>query len=115
MAPRRSWSKVDNPWWSGHVATWYGGHQDAEDYCRQRDLSTATLMQWARHLLSAEDLRKRTEELQKLRRQRPERQPKNAPPKRPRRPRRHRYGVRTDSGPIALQAFSGSPSRPQLL
>jgi hypothetical protein len=35
-----------------------GGHQDAEDYCRQYDLSTATLMQWARHLLSAEDLRK---------------------------------------------------------
>jgi len=31
------------------------------DYCRRRDLSTATLMLWARHLLSPEDLRKRAE------------------------------------------------------
>jgi hypothetical protein len=62
-------------------------------------------MQWARHLLNAEDLRKRTEDLQKSRRKTPERQPKNAPPKRPKLPRRNRYSVRTDSGPIALRAF----------
>jgi transposase-like protein len=64
-------------------------------------------MRWARHLLSAEDLRKRTEDLQKLRRKKPERQPKNARPNRPKRPRRNRYSVRTDSGPLALQAFWG--------
>ena len=57
--------------------------------------------------MSAEDLRKRTEDLQKLRRKKPERQPKNARPNRPKRPRRNRYSVRTDSGPLALQAFWG--------
>ena len=62
-------------------------------------------MLWARHLLSAVDLRKRTEDLQKLRRKERERQSKNRPPKRPKRPRRNRYSVRTDSGPIALRAF----------
>ena len=25
MAPRRSWAKADNPYWSTHVATWYRG------------------------------------------------------------------------------------------
>jgi hypothetical protein len=83
------------------------------------------LMQWVRHLLSAEDLRKRAEDLQKLRRKERERQSKNRPPKRPKRPRRNRYSVRTDSGPIALRAFwsmhveamnwsgMGTPSMPQ--
>ncbi len=97
MAPRRSWAKANNPFWSAHVAAWYRSALDAEDYCRRRDLSTATLMQWARHLLSAEDLRKRAEDLQKLRRKERERQSKNWPPKRPKRPRRNRYSVRTDS------------------
>ena len=64
-------------------------------------------MRWARHLLSAQDLRKRAEDLQKSHRKKPERQPKNAHPNRPKRPRRNRYSVRTDSGPLALQAFSG--------
>jgi hypothetical protein len=105
MAPRRSWAKANNPFWSAHVAAWYRSALDAEAYCRRRYLSTATLMLWARHLLSAEDLRKRTEDLQKLRRKERERQSKARPPKRPKRPRRNRYSVRTDSGPIALRAF----------
>jgi hypothetical protein len=83
-APRRSWAKADNPFWSRHVAAWYRSALDAEDYCRRRDLSTATLIQWARHLLNAQDLRQRTEDLQKSRRKTPERQLKNAPPSGPR-------------------------------
>jgi hypothetical protein len=63
------------------------------------------LLLWARHRLSAEDLRKRAEDLQKLRRKEPERQSKNWPPKRPKRARRIRYSVRTNRGPIALRAF----------
>jgi transposase-like protein len=105
MAPRRSWVKADNPFWSNHVAAWYRSALDAEHYCRKHDLSTASLMRWARHLLSAEDLRKRAEDLQKSHRKKPERQPKNAHPNRPKRPRRNRYSVCTDSGPIALRAF----------
>jgi transposase-like protein len=62
-------------------------------------------MRWARHLLSAEDLRKRAEDLQKLRQKKPERQSKKRSPKRPKRPRRNRYSVPTDNGPIALRAF----------
>jgi hypothetical protein len=87
MAPRRSWAKADNPYWSAHVAAWYRSALDAEDYCCRRDLSTATLLLSARHLLSAEDLRKRAEDLQKLCWKKPERQSKNPPPKRPERPR----------------------------
>ena len=68
MAPRRSGAKADNPFWSQHVAALYRSALDAEDYYRRRDLSPAKLMLWARHLLSAEDLRKRAEDLQKLRR-----------------------------------------------
>ena len=64
-------------------------------------------MRWARHLLSADDLRKRAEDLQKLRRKKPRRQPKKAQSNTPKRPRRNRYSVRTDSGPVALQAFWG--------
>ena len=105
MAPRRSWAKADNPFWSNHVAAWYGSALDAEEYCRKHDLSTASLMRWARHLVSAEDLRKRTEDLQKSGRKKPERQPKNGQSNKPKRPRRNRYSVRTDSGPIALRAF----------
>jgi hypothetical protein len=67
MAPRRSWAKADNPFWSNHVAAWYGSALDAKHYCRKHDLSTASLMRWARHLVSAEDLRKRAEDLQKSR------------------------------------------------
>src|SRR6266436_3834537 len=104
MAPRRSWAKADNPFWSNHVAAWYGSALDAEHYCRKHNLSTASLMRWARHLVSAEDLRKRSEDLQKLRRKERERQSTNRPPKRSKRPRRNRYSVRTDSGPIALRA-----------
>jgi uncharacterized protein YceH (UPF0502 family) len=37
-----------------------------ETCCRKRDLSTTSLMRCARHLLSAEDLRKRAEHLRNL-------------------------------------------------
>ncbi len=59
IAPRRSWAKADNPFWSNHVAAWYRSALDAEHYCRKHDLSTASLIRWARHLLSAEDLRRK--------------------------------------------------------
>jgi len=107
MAPCRSWAKADNPFWSNHVAAWYRSALDAEHYCRKHDLSAASLMRWAHHLVSTEDLRKRTEDLQKLRQKKPGRQPKRQQANEPKRPRRNRYGVRTDSGPIALQAFWG--------
>jgi hypothetical protein len=107
LAPRRSWAKADNPFWSNHVAAWYRSAVDAEHYCRKHHFSTASLMRWARHLLSAEDLRKRREDLPKLRWTKPERQPKKAQPNRLKRPRRNRYSVRTDSGPLALQEFWG--------
>jgi transposase-like protein len=107
MAPRHSPAKADNPFWSNHVAAWYRSALDAERYCRKHDLSTTSLMRWARHLLGAEDLRKRSEDLQKSRRKRPERQLKNRPLKRPKKPRRNRYSVRTDCGPIALRAYWG--------
>ena len=64
-------------------------------------------MRWVRHLLSAVDLRKRAEDLQKLRRKKPGRQSKNGQSNKPNRPRRNRYSVRTDSSPVALQAFWG--------
>jgi hypothetical protein len=64
-------------------------------------------MRWARHLVSAEDLRKRVEHLRNLSRKTSKRQHKKEPSMRLRRRRRYRYGVRTDSGPIALQAFWG--------
>ena len=67
--------------------------------------STATFEQWARHLLSPEDLHNRAEELRKLRRKELEGQGKSEPPRRGRRPPRYRYGVRTHSSPIALRAF----------
>jgi len=107
MAPRRSWAKADNPFWSNHVAAWYRSALDAERYCRKHDLSTTSLMRWARHLLSAEDLRKHAEDLQKSRRKERDRLSKNAHLNKPKRPRRNRYSVRTDSGPVALQAFWG--------
>jgi transposase-like protein len=105
MAFRRSWAKANNPYWSTHVATWLRGHQTAQEYCRRRKLSIATFEQWARHLLSPEDLRKRAKDLQKLRREAVERQGQNGQPKRRRRPPRYRYSVRTDSGSVALRAF----------
>jgi hypothetical protein len=105
MVPRRSWAKADNPFWSNHVVAWYRSAPNAENYCRKYDLSTASLMRWARHLLSPEDLRKRAEDLQKLHRKKSERQPKNGQSNKPKRPRRNRYSVRTDSGPLALQVF----------
>ena len=107
MAPRRSWAKADNPFWSNHVAAWYGSALDAEHYFQKHDVSTASLMRWARHLVSAEDLRKRAEDLQKSRRKKPEWQPKNGQSNKPKRPRPNRYSVRTDSGPLSLQAFWG--------
>ncbi|MER8523747.1 hypothetical protein NKI48_31785 [Mesorhizobium sp. M0644] len=60
-----------------------------------------------RHLVSPEDRRKRAEYLRKLRQEKPEKRGKKGPPKRRKSPRRYRYSVRTDTGPIALQAFWG--------
>ena len=62
-------------------------------------------MMWARHLVSPEDLRKRKERLRNLRLEKLERQGKKVRSKRSLRPPRYRYGVRTDSKPIALRAF----------
>jgi hypothetical protein len=76
VAPRRSWAKADNPFWSNHVAAWYRNALEAEHYCRKHDLSTASLMRWARHLLSAEDPRKHAEHLQNLPRKMPKGQGK---------------------------------------
>jgi hypothetical protein len=53
---RRSWAKAGTPFWSNHVAAWYRGTLEAETYCRKHDLSTASLMPWARHLLSARNV-----------------------------------------------------------
>jgi hypothetical protein len=104
MAPRRSWAKANNPFWSKHVVAWYQGALETEHYCRKHDLSTTSLMRWARHLLSAEDLRKRAQHQRNLP-QKASKWQKREPSKRQRRPRRYRYGVRTDNGPIALRAF----------
>ncbi|MER9632166.1 hypothetical protein [Mesorhizobium sp. M0296] len=105
MAARRSWAKANSPYWSSHVAGWYRGNQDALEYCRRRDLSITTFELWMRHLVSADDLRKRAERLQNLHRKKAARSRKEVPPKRPKGPPRYRYGRRTDSGPIALRAF----------
>jgi hypothetical protein len=107
MAPRRSRAKANNPFWSNHAAACYRGPLEAETYRRKHDLSTTSLMRWARHLLSAEDLCKRAEHLRNLSRKTSKRQHKKQPPKRQRRPRRYRCSVRTDNGLIALQAFWG--------
>jgi hypothetical protein len=105
MAPHRSWTKANNPYWSAQVESWFRGDQEAEEYCHRHKLACATFEQWARHLVSPEDLRKRAERLQKSRRKDAKRRAKKGVPKRPRRPPRYRYSVRTDSGPIALRAF----------
>jgi hypothetical protein len=81
MPPRRSCAKANNPFWSAHVAACYRSALEAENYCRRRDLSTATLMLWARHLLSPKDLRKRAEDLRKFGRESVERQHKKGHPK----------------------------------
>ncbi len=105
MAPRRSWAKANNPYWSSHVESWYRGNQDAEEYCGRRKLSMATFERWVRHLVSPKDLRKRAEKQQNLRRKTAERQLRKGQPKRRKKPSRYRYSVRTDCGPIALRAF----------
>ncbi|MES0096635.1 hypothetical protein [Mesorhizobium sp. M0019] len=104
---RRSWDKAKNAYWSSHVAAWYRGRFEAEEYCRRCKLSTTTFELWARHLVSPEDRRKRGEYLRKLHHERLKRQSRKGPPKRRKRPARYRYGARTDTGPIALQAFWG--------
>ena len=105
MAPRRSWAKANSPYWSSQVASWLRSDISAQEFCRQRDLSTRIFELWMRHLVSSDDLRKRAEKLQNLRRKKTGRQLKTPQPKRPQRRPRYRYGKRTDSGPIALRAF----------
>ena len=102
MAPRRSWAKADNPYWSAHVAASYRSALDAEDYCRRRNLSTATLMLWARHLLSAEE-RKRVEDMRKL--------PENAGPAAQERTVEQARDVPAQSLQRAYGQRSGSASR----
>ncbi|MER9663554.1 hypothetical protein [Mesorhizobium sp. M0159] len=58
-----------------------------------------------RHLESPEDRRKGAEYLRKLHQETPEKRGKKGLPKRRKSQRRYRYSVRTDTGPIALQAF----------
>lgn len=64
----------------------YRGNQDAPEYCRRRDLSITAFELWTRHLVSADDLRKRAEKLQNLHRKKAARSRKKVPPKRPKRP-----------------------------
>lgn len=99
--------KADNPFWSNHVTAWSRSALEAECYCRKHDLSMTSLMRWARHLLSAEHLRKRAEHLRNLPRKTSKGQHKKRQSKPRTRPPRYRYSVRTDTGPIALQAFWG--------
>jgi hypothetical protein len=65
------------------------------------------LLLWARHLLSAEDLRKRADDLQKLRQKKPRRQPKNWPPKATQEASaqslRRAYGQRSDCASRVLE------------
>ncbi|MEZ2329026.1 transposase [Mesorhizobium sp. RCC_202] len=105
MAPRRSWANANSPYWSSQVASWLSSDLSAQEFCRQRDLSIRTFELWTRHLVSAEDLRKRAEKLQNLRRKKTGRKHNKQQPKRPQRRPRYRYGKRTDSGPVALRAF----------
>ena len=65
--------EANNPFWSNHVAAWYRSALEAEQYCRKHDLSTTSLMRWARHLPSADDLCKRAEHLRNLPRRTPKR------------------------------------------
>jgi hypothetical protein len=74
--------KADNPFWSNHVAAWYRGTLEAETYRWKQDLSTTRLMRWARHLLSAEDLRERADHLRDLPQKASKRQQKKKPLKR---------------------------------
>lgn len=84
-----------------------GGRFEVEEYCRRRKLSMTTFELWVRHLVSAEDRRKRAEYLRKLRRGKPQKRGKKGPPKRRKSPRRYCYSVRTDTIRFALQAFWG--------
>jgi hypothetical protein len=59
-------------------------------------------MPWARHLLSAE---KRAEHLRSLPQKALKRQQKKKPLNRQKEASAQSHGVRTDSGPTALQAF----------
>ena len=70
MAPRRSWAKADQPVLVEPCCGLVRRPPKAETYCRNHDLSTTSLMRWARHLVIAEDLRKRTGTLRNLPRKR---------------------------------------------
>jgi hypothetical protein len=99
MAPRRSWTKANNLYWST---------QEAEEYCRRRKLSIVTFKRWARHLVSPEDLRKRVEHLRKLRWNEVEQQDKKKQPKRRRRRARalslqRAHGQRSDRSSGVLE------------
>jgi transposase-like protein len=105
VAPRRSWEKANSPYWSAHVETWYRGTLEADEYCRRRNLSSAIFMRWARHLVNPEDLRKQMERRRNLHLETLGPEGKRLRPKRRQGARRPRYGARSESGPVALQAF----------
>ena len=91
MAPRRSWAKANNPFWSNNVAAWYRSALEADQHCRKHDLSATSLMRWACRA-SAEFAAENTE-----------RSTQTEQSKRRRRYSRYRYGVRTDTGPVAFR------------
>ena len=64
-------------------------------------------MRSARHLMSADDLRKRAEHLRDSPRKTAKRQHKTEQSDQRRRYPRYRYSVRTVTGPVVLQAFWG--------
>ena len=78
-----------------HVATWYAGHQDVEEYCRRRDISTRPFFVGA----SSGEPGRSAQAQGAYAEFAPGRS------KRSQRPRRYRYSVRTDSKTIALRAF----------
>ncbi len=92
MASRGSWAKANNPFWFPHAAACYQAHWTRRTIAADV-IFDATLMLWARHPLSPEDLRKSVKNLQSLHLEAA------------RRPPRSRYSVRPDSGPNALRAF----------
>ena len=81
------------------------GRQDAEEYCRRRKLPTATFELWVRDLVCPKDLRNRGKIRGNCARKSCKKQGRKWQPKKRKRPLRHRFGARTDDGPVALRAF----------
>ena len=76
MASRGSWAKANNPFWFPHAAACYQAHWTRRTIAADV-IFDATLMLWAGHPLSPEDLRKSVKNLQSLHQEAPKRQDKN--------------------------------------